>query len=332
MALTADTEVPTSEEWVRLDMLNKQHVVFDQLGQPTTINTIQHYTPTECYELEFDDGLVIRGDKNLTLHLQDRTWRNCLTRYMNYPATKNRRGFSRPLVEKVVSEITELRIGSRINYSVPNCLPVQYPSRDLPVPAYIFGVWFASLTPTNKMWARDKPIEKMKRIFRGYGHFIKTHRHKNGDVLFDIRPSVRDSFLFAGRDIPTSIPFYYLDSNVEQRLELLQGLIDGGLIKKYKKSSLHVASDANYHLLRKVQGLVESLGIKTTLNTPYKTKSYALKFRINQDFAQLNGNFPTIYGKNRRFVTKITKIPPQPCVHVDTGTQFLVGEGFIPVC
>ena len=108
-------------------------------------------------------------------------------------------------------------------------------------------------------------------------------------------------------------------------MELLQGLIDGGLVKKYKKSSLHVASDANYHLLRKVQGLVESLGIKTTLNTPYKTKSYALKFRIN-------GDFPSIYGKNRRFVTKITKIPPQPCVHVDTGTQFLVGEGFIPVC
>jgi len=32
MALTADTQVPTSEEWVRLDMLNKEHVVFDQLG------------------------------------------------------------------------------------------------------------------------------------------------------------------------------------------------------------------------------------------------------------------------------------------------------------
>lgn len=325
MALTADTQVPTSEEWVRLDMLNKEHVVFDQHGQPTTINTIQHYTPTECYEVEFDDGLVVRGDKNLTLHLQDRVWRNCLTRYMNYPATKKRRGFSRPLVKKIVSEISELRIGSRINYSVPNCLPVQYPTRDLPIPPYIFGVWFASLTPTNRMWTRDKPINKMQRIFRSYGHFIKTSKHKNGDVLFDIRPSVRDSFLFAGLPIPTSLPFYYLDGSVDQRIELLEGLIDGGLIKKYKSSNLYVVKDANYHMLRKLQGLIESLGAKTTLHTPYDTPSYTLKFRID-------GDFSIIYGKNRRFVTKITKIAPQPCVHVDTGTQFLVGEGFIPVC
>jgi len=325
MALVATTEIPTITEWVRLGDLLGEDILFDQYGQPVKIRTTQHYMPTECYEVEFDDGLVVRGDKHLTLHLQDRVWRNCLTRYKNYPATKKRRKFSRPLIEKMVSDISELRIGSRINYSVPNCLPLQYPARDLPVPAYIFGVWFATMSPTGRHWVRDRPIEKMKKIFRGYGHFIKTYRHKNGDVLFDIRPSVRDSFLFAGRDIPTSIPFYYLDSNVEQRLELLQGLIDGGLIKKYKKSSLHVASDANYHLLRKVQGLVESLGIKTTLNTPNKTKSYTLKFRIN-------GNFPINYGENRRFVTKITKIPAQPCVHVDTGTQFLVGEGFIPVC
>jgi hypothetical protein len=116
-----------------------------------------------------------------------------------------------------------------------------------------------------------------------------------------------------------------LDGNVDQRKELLSGLIDGGFIKKYKDSNLHVAQDPNYHLMRKIQGLVESFGIKTTLHTPGQTSSYALKFRLDEDF-------PIIYGKNRRFVTKITKIPPKPCVHVDTGTQFLVGEGFISVC
>ena len=325
MALVADTQIPTSEEWVRMGDLLGDEVLFDQLGQPINITTIQHYTPTECYEVEFDDGLVVRGDKNLTLYVQDRVWRNCLTRYMNYPATKKRRGFSRPLVKKVVCDISELRIGSRINYSVPNCLPVQYSSRDLPVPPYIFGVWFATMSPTSRHWVRDRPIEKMKRIFRSYGHFIKTSRHKNGDAMFDIRPSVRDSFLFAGVSIPTSLPFYYLDGSVSQRFEILEGMIDGGLIKKYKASNLYVAKDANYHLMRKLQGLVESLGMKTTLHTPYNTPSYTLKFYMSEDFTQL-------IGKNRRFVTKITKIPAQPCVHVDTGTQFLVGEGFIPVC
>lgn len=328
MALVASTSIPTPNEWVRLDMLNKEHVVFDQLGQPAHIKTTQHYTPAECYEVEFDDGLTVQGDKNLTLLLQDKKWRDRFGEYANLKDRKMHRGMKRPLIRMTVEELYTNGIhykDGRLNYSVPNCLPVQYPSRDLPVPPYVFGVWFASLTPKGRLWLRNKPLNKMQSIFRSYGHFISTKKHKNGLTMFDIRPSVRDSFLFAGRDIPTSIPFYYLDSNTSQRAELLEGLIDGGFIKKYKNSNLHVAQDANYHLMRKIQGLVESFGIKTTLHTPNQTSSYALKFR-------LDGNFPAIYGKNRRFVTKITKIPPEPCVLLDTGTQFLVGEGFIPVC
>jgi hypothetical protein len=328
MALVADTQVPTSEEWVRLDMLDKEHIVFDQHGEPTTINTIQHYTPTECYEIEFDDGLTIQGDKNLTLMLQDKKWRDRLGESVRLKDRKMYRGMRRPLLSLTVEELYDNGLhhkDGRLNYSVPNCLPVQYGHKDLPVPPYIFGIWFSTLSPTGRHWLRDKPINKMQRIFRSHGHFIKTGKHKNGDVLFDIRPSVRDSFLFAGLPIPTSLPFYYLDSDIDQRKELLSGLIDGGFIKKYKNSNLHVAQNANYHLMRKIQGLVESFGIKTTLHTPSQTSSYALKFRLDE-------NFPIIYGKNRRFVTKITKIPPKPCVYLDTGTQFLVGEGFIPVC
>lgn len=325
MALAASTKIPTPTNWVELGDLMGGDVVFDNLGRPTTIQTVQHYTPAECYEVEFDDGLTIQGDKHLTFQLQDRIWRNCLTRYANYSTTKKRRPFSRPLITKTVEDMSPLRIGSRLNYSVPNCLPVQYGHRDLPVPPYIFGVWFASLTPTGKLWLRDKPVNRMQRIFRNYGYFIKTKKHKNGDTMFDIRPSVRDAFLFAGVAIPTSLPFYYLDAGVSQRIELLEGLIDGGFIKKSKSSNLYTAKNANYHLLRKIQGLVESLGVKTMLNTPNQTTSYTLKFRIKDDFSVL-------YGTNRRFVVNITQIPPQPCVHVVTTDQFLVGEGFIPVC
>jgi hypothetical protein len=116
-----------------------------------------------------------------------------------------------------------------------------------------------------------------------------------------------------------------LDGSVAQRKELLEGLVDSGFIKKSKNSSLYTARNANYKLLRKIQGLVESLGVKTTLHTPYDTPSYTLKFRIN-------GNFPTIYGINRRYVTKVQKITPKNCILIQTGTQYLIGEGFIPAC
>jgi hypothetical protein len=328
MAVSANTKIPTSTSWVKSGDLLDADILFNQLGEPVQIKTIQHYTPAECYEVEFDDGLTIQGDKHLVLHVQDRLWRNTFSKFKHYPRKQKMRGSKKPLLVKSVEELCDAtlrRPDNRLEYSVPNCLPVKYASRDLPVPAYVFGVWFATLSPTGRHWLRTQPFNKMQRIFRNYGYFIKTKKHKNGDTLFDIRPSVRDSFLFAGLNIPTSLPFYYLDGSIEQRMEMLEGLIDGGFIKKSKTANLYTAKDANYHLLRKIQGLVESLGIKTTLYTPKDTTSYTLKFRIDD-------NFSVLYGTNRRFVIKITKIPAQPCVHIETGGQFLVGEGFIPVC
>lgn len=328
MALTADTSIPTPSGWVNISDLRAGDMVFDQRGQPVEVTLVQSYMPQECYEIEFDDGLTLVGDRNLTLHLQDRKWRNRVGESSHRPNRKFQRVMTRPLIQLTAKELSSAPlVGSdnRMFYSVPNCLPVEYPTRDLPVPPYIFGIWFGSLSPTGRHWLGDKPIEKMRRIFRDYGHFIKTRKHKNGFTMFDIRPSVRDSFLFAGLDIPTSLPFYYLDGSVAQRKELLEGLIDSGFIKKSNNSTLYTAKNANYKLLRKIQGLVESLGVKTAIHTPYNTPSYTLKFRIKGDFAQL-------IGINRRYVTKIQKIAPKNCILIQTNTQYLVGEGFIPAC
>lgn len=328
MALTADTSIPTPSGWVNISDLQAGDMVFDQQGQPVEVTLVQSYMPQECYEIEFDDGLTLVGDRNLTLHLQDRKWRNRVGESQRRQNRKFQRTMTRPLIQLTAQELSNVQLvdsNKRIVYSVPNCLPVEYPTRDLPVPPYIFGIWFGSLSPTGRHWLGDKPIEKMRRIFRGYGHFIKTRKHKNGFSMFDIRPSVRDSFLFAGLDIPVSIPFYYLDGSVSQRMELLDGLIDSGFIKKSKNSTLYTAKNANYKLLRKIQGLVESLGIKTAIHTPSNTPSYALKFRIKDDFSVL-------YGTNRRFVTKVQKIAPKNCILIQTNTQYLVGEGFIPAC
>ena len=246
MAIAASMSIPTSTSWVKVGDLLGEDILFDNKGNPVSIKTIQHYTPAECYRVEFDDGLTVDGDKNMLFHLQDRNWRINFTHFKNYQRTQKMRGMRRPLIEKTALELLDepvRDVNNRLRHSVPNCLPVNYAHRDLPVPPYIFGVWFGSLTPTGRLWAREKSMNKIQRIFRAYGFFIKTSRHKNGDTMFDIRPSIRDSFLFAGLNIPQSLPFYYLDGDVGQRRDLLEGLIDSGFIKKYKNSNLHCATN-----------------------------------------------------------------------------------------
>jgi hypothetical protein len=246
--------------------------------------------------------------------------------------TKFRKRFRRPLVTRRIEELLERGIRNtdgRLEYSIPTCAPVQFASRDLPVPPYVFGLWFASVTPTNKMWVRDKPLDKIKRIFRAQGFGIVTKRHKNGDLMFEIRPSIKDAFLFAGTTLPSTLPHSYCESGVEQRFDLLEGLIDGGMINLYSQSSQYVMREKNYHLIRKIQSLVESLGIKTILYDPDRYGAYSLKFRTNLFCKETAGkkNYFT-----RRFVKSVEEVPIKPCIHIESDAPILVGEGFISIC
>ena len=319
MAIEANTPIPTPLGWKAAHEVQKGDYLFDQLGNQVEVKTIQEYIPTSCFQVDLDDGLQIIGDKHLTLRLQDRHWRNKLSARGK---TKMR------LITKSAEELAEpdaLMDGKRMQFSLPACMPVQYPSKDLPVPPYIFAVWLACRTPLGRMWVRSRPIEKMKRIFRGYGYAIVTRRHRNGLMLFDIRPSVKDSFLFADAPIPTNIPLGYIESSIDQRLELIEGFIDAGKIKFNRYKNNYTVRDADYRFMRALQAIIESLGMKTVLHTPTKGLVYTLNFKKHDKNT-------VVFGKMRRYVTSVTKIATKKCVHIDTGTQFLVGEGYLAVC
>lgn len=328
MAITADTPVPTANGWVLASELMEGDVVFDNKGLPQTITKIQHYTPEACYEAQFDDGTTAQGDRHMTLMCQDKIWRDRFVVWSRTEGKTHRKKLRRPLKAVKLGDTTQEDLNhhlGRTQYSVPNCLPVQYPDRTLPVPPYVLGVWFATRTPAGYHWIRNLPITKMNREFRKHGFFIVTNQPKSDKRKFEIRPSVRDAFLFADAPIPTTIPFSYIESNVEQRQAFIRGMVDGRAINRYKDTDKYTIHDADFHYLRRIQCLVESLGLKSKLHTKGERMNYRLEFRMNEDFS-------LVYGKNRRFLHKIVKIEVKPCVHIETRTQFLAGEGFIPVC
>jgi hypothetical protein len=321
MAVTANTPIPTPSGWKIAHDIQKDDIVFDQYGNQVIVRTTQVSDVDKCYEVTLDDGLTIRGDKNLKLILQDKTWRDKMSN--NKKKTTKCRMIHKTLEELMDSPLV-LPSNSKM-YSLPTCMPVKYNTKDLPVPAYVFAVWYASSTKIGRMWVNKRPIEKMRKIFRGYGFSIVTKKHRNGHFTFDIRPSVRDSFLFAGADIPNSIPLGYAQASVEQRIELLEGFCDANRIRFNSARSKWELRSPNYHFMRTMQGIIESLGMKTTMHSPFKGLYYTLAFNKNYDK-------PIVYGKNRRFVVKVEEIDAEKCVFIDTGTQILVGEGYLPIC
>lgn len=323
MAIPKDTPVPTYAGWKLAGQLEIGDILFTPNSQHAKITRLQTYTPTECYELEFDDGVSIGCDGHAQLQLQTREQRNTVRKAVNRKNRKNKfvpkSTYSFFKVPDILN--TYIRPDKRYEFSVLNTQAVPFASKDLPVPPYLLAIWLSIKTAKGNLYVKNLPIEKIKRIARSYGYAVVVKGDGHGDKVFDIRPSIRDSFIFAGAEVPNILPVSYLECGIEQRLEFLEGLMDSNKVWFDKTRSKYVLQDRNFKYLKRIQGLLESLGYKTELLRYRNAQNYRLQFKFFEN-----------PRKNRRLVTKITKITPKECVHIETGTQFLVGEGFVPVC
>lgn len=326
MAVASSTPVPTPNGWVQAGTLSVGDYVFAADGSPCTLTVAHHYKASNCYRLEMDDAISLVGDQHLAMELQNFRWRVKNTEYRNRQVTKKRKGFKRPLVKRTLEQLAEpdalMHRGIRYEYSLANCQPVRYSWVDLPVPPYVMGIWFATRVPSGRHSGVGLDVEAIRKRMRGSGFYMAVRKHKNGKPVLQFRPSIKESFLFADALPPSDIPSQYMHASVEQRQELLDGLIDGRFVVNYKNTPDYVGTFKAYGDARMLQELVESLGIKSTLSYRARDRSYFLKF------CHKSTN-PFFY---RRFLRKIEKVEPVECSHLLSDRPILVGEGFLAVC
>lgn len=324
MAVASSTPVPTPGGWVLAKNLTVGDYVFADDGSVQRVTVSQNYS-AECYTLTMDDGVSVTGDKHLAMMLQTKKWRDRQSLYLNYKTDNPRKKFRRPLVRRTMADLLEgglLHRGLRLEYSLAIGKALQYPWVDLPVPPYVLGVWWATLTPAGRNSAMGRPMSEIRKRTRAVGFNLVVKKLKNGRPAIYFRPSIKESFLFADALPPTGIPSQYLRAGVEQRRDLLDGLIDGGMINKHVVKGKHSAYFANYREAKELQELVEGLGFKSLLTFLKRDKVYELVFKLED----------TNFRFSRRFLTKIEPAKPQECSHLLAERPILVGEGFIAVC
>lgn len=328
MAIASSTPVPTLEGWVPASKLTSGTVVFNQKGEPQPILSVQHYIPSTCYEVVFDDGLTLTGDRHMSMQLQTWKWRMRYASWQKSLATSKyaKKSMKRPLVRKTAAELYKgplIRKDGKTEYSLAIADPVQFSWIDQPVPAYVFGFWLGTRSPSGYHWAPiSADMELIKKKLRKHGFFVATRKSSGGRLKMEFRPSVKDSFLFAGHDIVYDLPFTYLMGSVEQRFALLEGLEDAREAYQIKKCKKFVFSGKSWHTIRLRQSLLESLGFKTLLSHNKSRDYYQLSYAKNAK--------SPVY--TRRFVKKVNKIAPVQCTHVETEHPMLVNEGFLAVC
>lgn len=327
MAILATERVLTLDYWKFAYDLVEGDVVFDRLGQPTTIKLIQQYRAQSCYEVQLHDGLTVAGDEHLKLPLENKKYRDRANEY------KGKYKFRRPLSLTTIADLADTQLkrpDSRFEYSIPTAGPLQLPHKDLPVPPFVFGFWFFNHRKNQMLTPPAGTEAIIHEKFKDAGYSITEKWHRPGGLTtFITTPTIRSHLL---PDLPTSIPNNYLLSSAEQRLELLSGIMYSKSFRYNQKLDRFRIASYNKLLMKQVQYLAESLGCKTKLEYNKSSNIYSLIIKTKLKLLEHQTPKPIKVRQATRLVTDVYEIEPQGCVHIETDGpdgSFLVGEGFI---
>lgn len=330
MAILATQKVLTLDYWKLASDLVPGDLVFDHHGNISKVTLVHKYRSEDCYEVMFNDYLSVAGDKHLTLPTETRIRRDLIHKY------QGKRKFTAKFKYFTAEQLATMPLlnnRGRKNYSVPTTDPIKLPHQTLPVPPFLFGYWFFAHLYNDMMAPQAEYAEFVHSKFEEHGYKVSLHRKStSGRVEFTTTPTIRSHLV---PFVPTKIPNNYLWGSPEQRLELLSGIMHAKRRQYDEKTDKFTFSSRHRSVITQVQALAESLGCRTrvehdtSINRFYLFIKTRLRLLVNQKSP------PIKVHQSRRYVTQISKLPSQLCVHIETNSPqgtFLVEEGFIAVC
>lgn len=360
-ALSLDTEIPTPQGWRFMRDIHQGDEVFGSDGRPVRVMVESEIFNKPMYLVTFEDGSEVKAsaDHIWTVKTKNtvRTMRRPLQspdRWgINHEARENG-GWIDRTTEELSADYKRERHdgkGTEYNYRVPMNEAIQYTEKDLPVDPYTLGVWLGDGTRRNTdITCSDADIDDMISNLEKEGHHCAIHRFKERSpkITVDVTPNgkpnpFRDNLREIGVFNCKHIPDLYLQGSIEQRLALLQGLMDtdGTCSKAGQCEFVQKSEELSMQFLE----LIRSLGIKACIQkkearcngkdagpvyriTFFTDKSFPC-FRLQRKKDRLKDRLAD--RMKAKSIIKIERIDtvPSKCIAVDSPDHlFLCGRGF----
>ena len=318
--------------------------IFDETGNLTNIIGIYPQGMKDVYEITFADGSKVRS-------CQEHLW-----------TVEDVEGNIKTLQLK---DIKSKLLTARGDYKwfVKTAEPVKFKEKELPIDPYFLGlligdggfahryVSFATIDEEIVTYIQENVLEKfnveLKQFpsSRNFEFNFSSNEHRN-----KIAQALRELGLMSKKSEDKYIPEQYKYGSIEQRLSLLQGLLDtDGSITDNAQIEFSTASE---QLADDVQQLCESLGIvirRTIKKTHYKKDgerieclpAHRLKLQLPNEYKykvfRLSRKQSKVRNKfydwgTRRGIAKVEFIGREltQCIEVDNDSHLYLTDHFIP--
>jgi hypothetical protein len=317
-ALEINTLIPTPNGWKKIIELEVGDSVFDENGKITMVVAKSDvWKNRKVYNVITNTGHKIIADENhewlVRLCRKRKVFKKRETKYLF-----NRKCDRSPLIK----------------HHGGLCLP----EIKLPIDPYVLGLWLGDGSSYYSAITIGKEDQEFLRTEIEKRGIITTNYSSDTQFgLIGMHKQLKDLNLYENKHIPD----IYLRSSLEQRLSLLQGLIDSdGHINKNGRVEF---CNTNKTLSKQVQELVISLGVKCSLSEGIATlygKNCGKKYRVA--FYMKNCSKLPRKNKNSKNGTKqpghyITVedagFADTVCIEVESRSHmFLAGEAMLPTC
>jgi len=337
--LSLSTPIPTVDGWKTMADIHKGDIVFSEKGIPSIVlGESPIFDNRDCYKIIFSDDSFVVADA-------DHLWTVEEKQIRQRPDYKN-------IWKQKTVHTKDLSIAKhRINVTKP----FELPEKDLKIPPYTLGLWLSdgsSHYPT--IFAHKDTIDELSGYMRIDGCKLTEKKSMNDGSIYRTHIlGLRKEFVKYNLLKNKHIPSEYLRSSFNQRLSLLQGLMDGDgscdngggaklatsipelakgfseLIRTlgFKASSYIDSNTRNFYKGEWLKG-------KTEYHFYFTTYSDMPVFKLKYKLKKQNLPKATNRNQSKRYqivsIEKINSVPVK-CIAVDSPSHlFLAGEGMIP--
>lgn len=240
-ALSCITKIPTPNGWTTMGEVKVGDEIFGQDGKPTKVLWKSPiYTDHDVYKMTFSDKEVIYADAN-------HQW-NVKTDHSVSMWRKNKKivdgdknildgGYYTTTTEDIAKDAVRRRNDNKGNvykYSVPLNEAIECNEKELPISPYLLGFWLGDgKKNTSLLTVFDDDVKEVTEFLKnnGFDYDISNDGVKKckwvkveekGAKVGTLRKKMKELGIFNNKHIPE----IYMRSSIEQRMELLQGLMD----------------------------------------------------------------------------------------------------------
>lgn len=320
--LALDTPVLTAHGWTTMADIQEGDTVFDMEGKPARVALVSEIKNDPCMKVTLRNGesFVATEDHDWWARVHGGELQVLTTRGL----------------------FDHKRKGHKV--ALPGTPPIDRPAADLPIDPWILGYWLGNGTSDKPQltiggWEGESDIDFVESRVETAGYSISSFNVRRPGTksiyLSGLREGLKKLNVWKNKHIPD----IYMRAGVEQRRELLRGLMDSdgcasGGTALFVSSSERLAKDV--HLLARSLGEGASVWEQAATGFGIETTVWRVKFTPCVNPFSLPRKARDIRIREKatfNAVASVEPVDPVPtrCIRVESDTSsFLIGKDLVP--